>query len=348
MKKINIFLFAILGVMSFVSCSDTEDPKIGKEYKAPVLDALTPQNLVITEDTDLSKNVAEWEWSKADFGISTQITYTVEADTLGGDFTSPITITTSTDVSAPITAGMLNKAALMFVSKITPVSLDIRLKVTISPMIEPIYSNIQSITFTPSMSAGYPEKVYMIGDEFGGWDWASAGVVEMTPVNGLEGVFWSINYYTAGKGFKWAPTKAWGQDFPELNTNVGFSVSGGNASVDKDGLYITYIDFVTSKITVEPAKVFGIGDCFGSWDSEKYPFTVDADGKTMSIKTTGNGELRMYASSSAASTDWWTREFIILDGKIVYRGNGGDQERVSVQAGKTVTLDFRVGTGTIK
>ena len=29
--------------------------------------------------------------------------------------------------------------------------------------------------------------------------------------------------------------------------------------------------------------------------------------------------------------DWWKVEFIVLDGKIVYRGNGGDQERVRFQ-----------------
>jgi hypothetical protein len=41
-------------------------------------------------------------------------------------------------------------------------------------------------------------------------------------------------------------------------------------------------------------------------------------------------------------------EFIILDGKIEYRGTGGDQTRVPVAAGKTVTLDFNAGTGTIE
>ena len=38
----------------------------------------------------------------------------------------------------------------------------------------------------------------------------------------------------------------------------------------------------------------------------------------------------MYAASSIATSDWWTREFIILDGKIVYRGKGDDQERVNL------------------
>jgi len=56
----------------------------------------------------------------------------------------------------------------------------------------------------------------------------------------------------------------------------------------------------------------------------------------------------MYAGSSIATTDWWTREFNIIDGKIEYRGNGGDQAAVPVTAGKVVTLDFNAGTGTIE
>ena len=46
--------------------------------------------------------------------------------------------------------------------------------------------------------------------------------------------------------------------------------------------------------------------------------------------------------------DWWKVEFIVLDGKIVYRGNGGDQERVSVSEGQKAYLNFTDGTGTFK
>jgi hypothetical protein len=48
-------------------------------------------------------------------------------------------------------------------------------------------------------------------------------------------------------------------------------------------------------------------------------------------------------------TDWWQHEFNIIDGKIAFRGTGGDQAAVPVTAGsKTISLNFKVGTGTIK
>jgi len=58
--------------------------------------------------------------------------------------------------------------------------------------------------------------------------------------------------------------------------------------------------------------------------------------------------LRMYAWHPWF-TDWWQSEFIILDGKIAFRGTGGDQSRVKVAAGtNTISLNFKTGAGTIQ
>ena len=102
-------------------------------------------------------------------------------------------------------------------------------------------------------------------------------------------------------------------------------MDGGNCFVAETGVYMIYVDVENKKVCVEPAKVYGIGNCFGGWDEamEGALFTA-ADGK-LSITVPNADELRLYAASSIATTAWWTREFIILDGKIAYRGNGGDQ-----------------------
>ena len=190
--------------------------------------------------------------------------------------------------------------------------------------------------------------MYMIGEEFGGWDWSSDGIVTMTPVNGFEGHFWAVRYITEGKPFKWCPVRDWNGDFYSLGEDIGFTTSGGNALVAESGMYMVYVDTENGKISVEPARVYGIGDCFGSWDSANYPFEVQ--GQTMTRTTVGNGELRIYAASdiSPVGGDWWRMEFVIIDGKIAYRGTGGDQTRVAVEAGKTVVLDFNAGIGSFE
>ena len=201
----------------------------------------------------------------------------------------------------------------------------------------------------------FPTALYMIGQDFGGWDWGSDGVVEMTPVlhhpdwgADAPGQFWTIRYFKAGSGFKFCAQKAWSGDFWGLDTNEGFTESGGNCTVDADGYYMVHIDMKRSIVHVEPAKVYGIGDAFGGWDEgmEAALFTA-AEGK-LAAKTAAASNLRMYASSAISTSPWWTREFSISDGKIVCRGAGDELAAYPVEAGKTVTLDFNAGTATVE
>ncbi|MBQ6283163.1 MAG: SusF/SusE family outer membrane protein [Bacteroidales bacterium] len=201
-----------------------------------------------------------------------------------------------------------------------------------------------------------PEAMYMIGEDFGSWNWDSESVVEMIPVNGKAGQFWAIRYIEAKQtddsgdhnGFKFCAQKAWSGDFTNLGEDTGYTVSGGNCFVEESGVYMIYVNTDAKKITIEKAKVYGIGGCFGGWDEAmEGALFAEKDGKlTVTVPTAG--EIRMYAASSAATSDWWTREFVFFDGKIAYRGNGGDQDRVTVEAGKTVTLDFNAGTAVVE
>ena len=43
--------------------------------------------------------------------------------------------------------------------------------------------------------------------------------------------------------------------------------------------------------------------------------------------------------------DWWKTEFMVFDGKIKYRGAGGDQDRVAGSAGQKLYLNFANDTG---
>ena len=208
-----------------------------------------------------------------------------------------------------------------------------------------------SFTYTATLTqeSTTPTTMYIIGNDFGNWDWNAASVVSMNPVHSHEGHFWAIRYMTTTTEFKFCAEKAWNGDFAKLETNSGF-VTPNNSMVEADGLYLIYVDLENSKVVVEPAKVYGIGDAFGGWDTLKEAnlFAVAADG-TASISTPAAGNLRMYAAYSGAEAgNWWQMEFNIYDGKIVYRAGGGDQEAVAVTAGQTVTLDFNKEAGSIQ
>lgn len=119
-----------------------------------------------------------------------------------------------------------------------------------------------------------------------------------------------------------------------------------------------YVDLQNGKLCVEKAQVYGIGEAFGGWDQAKAEYKFVEENKklvgtalvTVDGKTPENDPkcLRIYAESSIKVSDWWTREFIILDGQIAYRGNGGDQPRIGINAGQKIILDFNAGTGVIQ
>lgn len=215
------------------------------------------------------------------------------------------------------------------------------------------------VQFTPETkkvlitAVAFPEQLYMIGEEFGNWSWDSDGVVEMTPVihkpdwgAEAEAQFYTIRYFTAGKGFKFNSKKAWGGDFWGLTTNDGYTESSGNCVVAQDGYYLVHIDFKNQKVHVEPAKVYGIGDAFGGWDEAVEANLFATDGKTLKATAPKAGKLRMYVESAISTSGWWTREFSIIDGAIVPRIL--DELAVpEVKAAQVITLNFNEGTGSI-
>jgi len=317
---------------------------------------ITPQ--VLTHgDLAMSQNKSDnITWTALDFGgqTPTTVNYTVEMALKGTSFANAQTLGTTTATSLTVSGDAYLAALKALDSSIgldQATDVDMRVTATVQGLTNTFTSNVATFNLNIQTPPQFPDELYMTGDEFGSWFSDQSGVVKMIPVNGIAGSFWCIKYFHAGNGFKWAPQPAWsGGDFgADGSLSGGYTISGNNASVDADGLYMVYIDMSANAITIEPAKVYGIGDCFGSWDVGAYPFTVS--GSTASITTTAAGDVRMYAGTSAPTAitaDWWRMEFIIQNGQIAYRGNGGDQDRVSVNAGQTVTLDFSTDTGTIQ
>lgn len=312
---------------------------------------ITAQVLNTKENTALNQNKSDdISWIALGFGGQdpTTVNYTVEMALKGTDFANVQVLGTTKGTSLSV-SGDTYLTALKALGKDIDlaVDVDIRVTATVSGITNTYTSNVVSYNLTINTPPTYPAELYMTGAEFGNWFQELAGVVKMVPVNGVEGSFWCIRYFTANQGFKWAPQIGWGDDFAELASKAGYSTDGGgNAVVTADGLYMVYIDMSDGKITIEPAKVYGMGESFGGWNEGSYAFTVN--GNKATITATANGNLRIYAGSSAATSDWWTREFNIFSGKIEYRGTSGGQAEVPISVSNVITLDFNAGTGTIE
>ncbi len=209
----------------------------------------------------------------------------------------------------------------------------------------------------------YPEAMFLVGAAtFYGWD--TPGTKEDAIMQTLagggnnEGIFWKIAHLQAGEGWKLS-AENWGS--PNLGFNeiaefdadgVAVTEDGGNMVVAESNMYMIVLNLRdnTTKLSVKPAAVYGIGDAFGGWDSgvEANKFAIDLDNKwVVSPALVANGNIRMY-TSHAWIPDWWNAEFNVFDGKILYRGSGGDQEAVPGTAGQVIKLQFDDNVGIIE
>lgn len=327
------------------------------KYSIEEGDPLDPSLITAAELTDLDNITATEEqnitisWSALDFGdqFATDVNYAVEMVVAGSTFENPVVLAEESGLSITMTGTALLeqlKALKADIQLGESIDVDFRVKSVVTGLDAPFYSQVVTSTVVVKEEPQYPTNLYMIGEAIGGWDW-SANALDMIPVTETVGKFWIVRHLEANKPFKWGPEKEWNGDFAELATNTGFIVDGGNAMVEESGLYMIFIDLVSDAITIEKAKLFGIGEAFKGW-SEVLPMTIDGD--KASIVAEASADIRLYASSSAGEgIDWWRMEFTVRDGEIIYRKNGGDiNPATSVNANQKITLNFNTNTGVIE
>lgn len=199
----------------------------------------------------------------------------------------------------------------------------------------------------------YPSALFMIGEGVGDWNWDNTDL-PMIPVNSHPNLFWKIVWMNASGAFKFAPQKAWKDDFGKTgDATAGVFAKGGSdiPVPGTAGYYMVVVDLAANKIAIADPKVYLMGNTIGSWDTANPAglMTVDNTNGVVTItKTLAADEVRMYAWHPWF-TDWWQSEFIVLNNKIAFRGTGPDQTRVTVAAGShTVTLNFKTGNGSIQ
>jgi hypothetical protein len=216
----------------------------------------------------------------------------------------------------------------------------------------------------------YPTELYMIGNGLNmddsdsdgtpdGWQWALTDFQMIPTAGNKEHLFWKIVWLLEGGEFKFSPVRDWNGDFGKDGDATDGIYAKGSQNIPvpgSSGYYMVVVNLETEQIAVVDPKVYLIGDAIGSWttaDPEGL-FTVDNTNEVITITKAlaATPELRMYAWFDAAEgwfTDWWQHEFMILSGKIEFRGSGGDQERVAVSAATyKIDLNFRTGNGTIE
>lgn len=211
-----------------------------------------------------------------------------------------------------------------------------------------------------------PETLFITGN-FNGWSWDSA--LSMVQCYDGPNVFWHMVWIDE-QGIKFNVNKSWDGGeigYAQLNSVGGDLASdivdaGGNIASSKPGWYLMIITTsVSGRNIVYDAQfnepnvwLMGTITAKADWseleEGMKFSVPTTADGEFVSPafvnNTSGDGGTRCYVK--VPGFDWWKSEFMVFDGKIVYRAMGGDQNRIEGFAGQKIHLNFGTETGEIK
>lgn len=225
------------------------------------------------------------------------------------------------------------------------------------------------LTREDATGVSLPEHMYITGSP-AAWNWEWENAAELIPVAGNDGIFWGIYYFDADAGLKFNYERSWntGENFGVPNEDPrgygDYETGGSNLKIATAGYYQVVItctlsedkQSVIKKITLAEPKIYVIGDCAAKgWGDQLATadiFNVTNAGYESAVLNAG--VLRMCVTFGASwweKGNWWQAEFTLKDGKISYRGNGGDDgpmKLVNVTAGQKVTLDFKTGAGKLE
>jgi len=355
MKKIFCGIALVAGL---ASC--TEDFTDWKSPQHNDAEEVLPQTVLMVEPTE----------SAIDFTAETReyiqlFTANLQADEytviLSGDETTTNTATLTANSDCEIAASDI-QAAVAEVYGGGPEERTLYAKVLAKIFLESqgIYVNTEATAF--SFKANLPAGVifdtdpvlFLTGNNYG-W---GATWVPLVPVNGHPTMSWIIIYLHENEEFKFAPQRGWGGDFGmeaniEDKAEMNPQNSGGNIKVGNPGWYLIVVDNDPDNgqtVTFYKPNIYLIGNTSSAgWScSESGLFTVpDSDtGTFVSPAFVKDDEVRMCVQFG--DIDWWRTEFIVMNGQIDYRGDGGDQARVRVTAGQRCYLNFSNGSGVYK
>ncbi|WP_276503831.1 SusE domain-containing protein [Terrimonas pollutisoli] len=283
MKNITKLLFGfflLTGALS--SCKKDEDKIFLESSTAPVLTASSTDAMVLT-NADKDKTAITLNWTNPDYkfttGISSQnVTYTLQFDTLGSNFTKNRNIqemAIANDLGVTLSVKELNS----FLSKMELLAgkaynMEMRVKATLVNNSVPLYSNVIQIKITPYLdfaveppgtaANNYDDgNLWVTGDCFPSPDWANPlpspydGSLKFTKIDKLHYEL-EVNFDKTG-GYKMIQEQGnWDTQYHAITAGAALSGDFKKENADPQfaspgaGKYKIEVNFQTGKYKLTP------------------------------------------------------------------------------------------------
>ncbi|RZT91844.1 uncharacterized protein DUF5019 [Ancylomarina subtilis] len=288
----NILYSALLAGLALLSgCTEDEDQVyMSANPVQPVLQL--PENgeaYIISEAT--GENRLAFKWSDADFGAPTEITYKLQADKDGGDFSKPIELGETTNNFISLKSSAVNGILVRndFEAE-KPVIVLLRVTASISSNIAPITSEVIETSFTLYKLADPNDdgsRIYMVGAAVpAGWNPGDA--VEM--INIAPNIYRATTTFAVDR-FRFLGQKDWSPvsyNFPFFTGSVDNNFENARQADREDGdenlwfkgipgEYTITVDLNTKSIILDAAHtddnsriyIVGAGVPDAGWDPGK-------------------------------------------------------------------------------
>ena len=164
----------LLASLSLASCEKDEVKTVASPGAAPTLSG-SANNLTLLK-TSGTDDAVTYTWTPVSYGYQGVVSYTLQFDKQGGDFSNPVSFTTGSATTKTLSVAELNSIYLadnLVSDPAAPVALAVRVISSLGPKSTQAASAVSSITATPYSACDQPDAKSawaIIGPAGTSWD----------------------------------------------------------------------------------------------------------------------------------------------------------------------------------
>lgn len=150
------------------ACGEMEEPRIIPQTASNLV--TSANSIVLTLEDEEEKII--FNVSEADFGIPTEVTYTLQVDRPGNNFANPVDLGSSTTTAIEVVVGELNsKAVSKGITAGEKGNMEFRVKATVQRSLSPLVGQVKVLEVTTYRSASAIRNLFLVGDATAaGWN----------------------------------------------------------------------------------------------------------------------------------------------------------------------------------
>lgn len=270
------FLYLLFLSISFHACTDGSSlEELGPVVRlgaAPMITGPSNNSSFIFAEAEEAKLLPAITWTAADFGYPAAVTYDIQLDLKGNNFSNPLSLGITNQLSSDqLTVGFLNN--LLFAQGLPEaeaIDVEIRLVATVSDEVDPLISSPIPLTLTLyEVIIIYP-KLHLPGD-YQEWDPSTEVNVIFSLLSNKK--YEGFNYFGLDDAvFKFTDGPSWdvnwGDEEPDGNLDaqgIGNDIPIGGAA----GTYFLKCNLNSLTYSIEPASMGVLGTATaGGWDED--------------------------------------------------------------------------------